>query len=1060
MSELLDIVDDIRPEIHTEISRRILRMALLGEDLEELETEGSDRLYSSLVPLELTVVDFLEEGDRTSDCFRRIAENSFQAHRVVPAPQECTERFYHILRTSCFGVLADRGVDAKQYIETVELPSEDDSEPTDWADHVLRTVTDVWLRLIRKDGWDDLDSVQEQVLSLRNGQDEYEEVYLSERNPPPSGVMRLITLYHLSKAADDLGVYLTQGNIDGDHAAKNRLQAQFDRAHQATNQSGDPDLESLLVLLEHTAYQMVENSIWTVTRAVNSRVSEFVQKLASRESEEGPILEMLPPQRAALREQGLLGSSSRSVVVSLPTSSGKTLIAQFRMLQALNQFDQQNGWIAYVAPTRALVNQVCARLRRSFGPEIRVEKVSPALEVDQMEADLLTNEDEDSQFRILVTTHEKLDLMLRSGWEEEIDRPLTLVVVDEAHNLANGPRGLRLELLLATIDRECQYAQFLLLTPFIRNAGEIAQWLDEQSHKEIQMSLEWKPNDRVIALSRQEKGQDRGSFSLYLETLHTSKDTLSIDDQLTLSEDRPLGLSWSEVSSSHSSLAAATAQVLKSRGSIIILAQRKDWAWSLARRFKVETNYRESVSEDISFVQRYLAAEFGEDFELIELLSYGVAVHHSGLSDEAKRLIEWLFENEGSDLEIVVSTTTIAQGVNFPVSGIVLAQYKYPYGKEMPPTDFWNLAGRAGRVDQARVGTVALAATDNKEARERTKFVDRQVLSLTSTLVEMVQDMRKTLEQRGLSSLFYKPAWSSFLQYIVHSYRQIIQRQDDSDISVEMEQILRNTLGYQKLRKEDPDTATSLLRAVNDYAQSLQGEHRLELVDRTGFSLESIRNAMQNRDMQELSRDSWEDSIFESDDRRLQKMMGVLLDVPELRQNLTDVLGGEVPDGNSLAQMVKDWVNGRSLLDISEEYYLEAEQPSEKERTTALSKCCSRLFGKLSQTTAWGISALQSLSVDDFDELSEDELESLRNLPSYIYYGVDSSDAMKLRLLGVPRTAASSFAKSMGTELSDHSVPEVREWLSETDEAEWEESIGERGGDYYRAWKILEGFEE
>ena len=246
-------------------------------------------------------------------------------------------------------------------------------------------------------------------------------------------------------------------------------------------------------LLARTARTLVDNSIWTVTRAVNSRVSTFVESMVSRERRQ-PIFEMLPPQRRTLREERLLGSGHRSVVVSLPTSSGKTFIAQFRILQALNQFDRERGWVACLAPTRALVNQVTLHLRRDFADlGIVVEKVSPALDIDGLEADMLVDADTGRQFRLLVTTPEKLDLMLRGGWERRIGRPLTLVVVDEAHGLASGPRGLRLELLLATINRECRYAQFLLLTPFVPNADEIARWLAPDSHRSIELGVDWTP---------------------------------------------------------------------------------------------------------------------------------------------------------------------------------------------------------------------------------------------------------------------------------------------------------------------------------------------------------------------------------------------------------------------------------------------------------------------------------------------------------------------------------------------------------------------------------------
>ena len=184
---------------------------------------------------------------------------------------------------------------------------------------------------------------------------------------------------------------------------------------------------------------------------------------------------------------------------------------------------------------------------------------------------------------MLVTTPEKLDLLIRGGWEEEIGRPLTLVVVDEAHNLRKDARGLRLELLLATINRECRYAQFLLLTPFMEDAEVLGRWLAPESHDEIQLAVEWVPNDRAIMLSAPHKGESRGTFSMDLESVHTTHRTLVSDDKFDLPTDRPLGLSWSSVNGSPTRIAAATAELLKERGPSIILAQQPNHAWSIAK---------------------------------------------------------------------------------------------------------------------------------------------------------------------------------------------------------------------------------------------------------------------------------------------------------------------------------------------------------------------------------------------------------------------------------------------------------------------------------------------
>src|SRR5690606_7894502 len=131
---------------------------------------------------------------------------------------------------------------------------------------------------------------------------------------------------------------------------------------------------------------------------------------------------------------------------------GKTMLAQFRILQALNQFAEDDGWVAYVAPTRALVAQIMRRLRRDFGSlEIKVEQVSGGIEIDSFEEEMLS---EERGFDVLISTPEKLGLIIRNG--KLSHRPLALVVVDEAHNIEDDQeRGLRIELLLATIRQDC-----------------------------------------------------------------------------------------------------------------------------------------------------------------------------------------------------------------------------------------------------------------------------------------------------------------------------------------------------------------------------------------------------------------------------------------------------------------------------------------------------------------------------------------------------------------------------------------------------------------------------
>jgi hypothetical protein len=1033
----------------TEASRRRLLLSLGGE----VSDSEMENLLFVVSTLELEVFGLLDQADRQQE-LRAVAQEAFQIARVLPLPEDAIASAEWLVRLGCLATLGDRTSDFRRVLSTSAYPDLPLDDP-DWGKRVWASVLDVWLRTMRKNGWEDLDAVQSRIVGLRRAQRDVEPGFLkdAEVRKDVRPAWELMTLYHLAKAAELLGMYLGQGSVEGHFDIREQLEAQFDRAVSAAARGRLIDLETTSRLLAKTSEVMVANSIWTVTRAVNSRVSRFVKSVTARDHAR-PIFEMLPPQRKTLREEGLLGSSKRSVVVSLPTSSGKTFISEFRILQALNQFDAERGWVAYLAPTRALVNQLTTRLRRDFSHlDFAVEKVSPALEVDGLEDGMLTETDKNRQFRILVTTPEKLDLMLRGGWEEKIGRPLTLVVVDEAHGLASSGRGIKLELLLATINRECRNAQFLLLTPFIENGERIAQWLAPDSHQSIEMGVDWTPNDRVIAISRVSKGNARGTSIINLHTCHTNRQTLAIPEQISLGEGRPLDMTFSNAKGSLSNIAAVTAQVLKERGTVIVLSDTLPKTWKIADTFKVPANRRTAENNDLKHIQRFMMDEMGESFPLCELLEYGVGVHNSGMSEDTRALVEWLTET--GQLDVLVATTTIAQGVNFPVSGVVFASHQYrsskhPFREEMLPEDFWNIAGRAGRVDQGDLGIIALAATDDAKQQELEQYIQKTVGELNSTLIEMVKAASDSGNLLSLERLSYQPGWSAFVQYLAHTYRQI---DDHAQFAAQVEQVLRGTLGFQELRKSHRGWADQLVTGVHAYAERIKGKP-LKLVDSTGFSWESVSNTLMRLGEEKLTHVEWSPDLFTSRREDLRRMMGVLLQVPELRENLGEVAGGTSNDGDKLSNIVCAWVHGQPLTEMANEFFKATETTDSAD---AMTNCCRKVFGRLTQTASWGLSALQSLTLgDSLEEMTEDQQRVIRNLPARIYYGVNSDEAIALRLLGVPRSAAEPLASTIQVN-SATPLHQTRQRLRDANVDAWKAALGEKGESYHRVWSILEG---
>ncbi|HII67216.1 MAG TPA: DEAD/DEAH box helicase [Thermococcaceae archaeon] len=1035
------------------LSKEWLLRKVLAEiqtsDFTDVMLPSNDELEAALQAIEIAAIDlmdcaFFNKNSLKTEQFHKYCEIAFLLCRALPVPEDIIEAAKYYMRMSCFALLGQKSADIRRWLHEHPWPPLP-LNSIEWDIRVFAGVAEAWLRLVRKNGWKDLQATNALIVQLRKDQSKFEKRYLFETAQTQGAALELVALYHLAKAIELLAIYSGQGEPKD---ILEQLDFHFDRSLSASRIAGLIELELLLRWLKPTAKQIAMNCIWMITRAYNSRITKYVSYLTNPENTR-PIFELLPPQRKSLLEEGLLDPAKRAIVIDLPTSSGKTLLAQFRILQALNQFAEERGWVAYLVPTRALVNQICQRLRRDFAPlQIKVEKVSPALEVDSFEEELLK---EDHGFEVLVTTPEKMDLMIRRGWEKTIGRPLTLVVLDEAHNIANEDRGIKIELLLSTINRECKNAQFLLLTPYIPNGEDLAKWLDVQNSQSISLGMTWKPNERAIGIGYPLEVA-KNEWQLGLRTLYTSQETIQSQEKFILSDRPTLPYTFSQVRETKLKIAAAIAKALQKRGTTIVLAERPDWAWSIARTLSSSSEPKKNLDARVRLVQNYIKDEMGEEFELVDMLECGIGVHHAGLSDETRFLMEWLIEN--NLIDILVATTTIAQGVNFPVNSIVLSSHRYPFS-EMPPEDFWNLAGRAGRLFQKTLGLVVFACREEVDY-DIESFVQRQVGKLVSVLEKMVEEIEEKGREFDLKVLCYDVRWSSFTQYLAHTYRQI---NDHQKFLAQTELILRGTFGYRELEKKAPESARKLLNAVKRYADDMKKcPGYLSLADQTGFSPLAVAEAVNRLKEIGINKNDWHASrLFSGEGRILRDLIGVMLSVPELKKNFSQIIGGDMPDGRILARITRDWVSGESLPEIAKRYFQGDDSP-----TNALTKCCKAIYGNLIHAATWGVSSLTAMSVD-FDALSAEEQRHLRNLPAMIYYGVDSEEAVLLRMMNVPRKIAKPLSLLMKKDFHGKypTISDARKWLASLSEERWQSVVPKNssmtGKDYQKIWQLLNG---
>ena len=1008
-------------------------------------------LSNVLNKMEFAAISIWNPEKENADKFREICSNYFEILKCLPLPENEIRKAIQVIKLIVYSYLGEKWESGRRYLIENEEIIHVNNDSVNWDERLFKTIYLAIIYLLRKNSWTDLEKAIEMINVLRKEQKEYENNLFKELDQQKSNTKayELAALYHLAKVIELVGTYHLEGRPYDIYI---KLNYHLENAISYTDDGNIIELNLIIRMLKPTFEKMIANSLWIIAHQINSKFEKFVQTLIKAKT---PIIELLYPQRYSIIENGLLNPTHKAVVINLPTSAGKTLIAEFRILQALNQFFEENGWVAYVAPTRALVNQIAIRLRNHLSKEplnLVIEKMSGALEIDAYENELIKKED---KFNILVVTPEKLNLLIRQGIEEEIGRPLVLVIVDEAHNIESRERGINLETLLSIINKDCEKANFLLMSPLIPNTEELASWLDPVNPKGISLSLNyWRPNDLVI-----------GSYSGNIENekivinykpLITSNDTLVIDEEIKILVDPLKGINKRDLNTKYK-LTSIFASELKNYDNILIIAKDKNFVFQIADQLYDWIEETESLDEEIILVQKFVANELGEQYPLVKYMNKKIGIHHAGLPDDVRCLMELLMEK--NKLKYLIATTTIAQGINFQISTILMSAYHYPWMSHMPTRDFWNLVGRTGRIYSSIPGIVGIAVKDSYDSEDGIKvmkFIQKGTERLLSSLVDMVEQVIERGWKFNLQELYYIPEWSMFLQYLSHMFKQT---DNLNKFIAEAEMNLKRTYGYNQLNESHQKI---LLNSVKEYAKELSIS-LAETSDSTGFSSETIKSITgQVRRTRLKMSDLDSSSLFSDNPINLRKLVGIMLRTPEIRKNLREIkIRGKEIHYITLSRLISDWVLGKDIIEISNNYFGGMHHNN-------ISECVNSIYGKLTHSATWGLSSFQKLLMrkSDFDNLNEIERKRLLNIPAMIYYGVRTNEAILLRKALVPRSISNNLGNQLKNEYGDNtynmSIKDISNWLNNLNVIEWKKAIPTtkkmEGLEYKKIWQMLSGY--
>ncbi|XP_072177738.1 U5 small nuclear ribonucleoprotein 200 kDa helicase-like [Diadema setosum] len=364
--------------------------------------------------------------------------------------------------------------------------------------------------------------------------------------------------------------------------------------------------------------------------------------------------------------------SDENLLLCAPTGAGKTNVALLTILREIGKNINLDGTInteafkiIYVAPMRSLVQEMVGNFRKRLD--------SYGITVSELTGDHQLTKDQITATQIIVCTPEKWDIITRKGGEKTYTQLVRLIIIDEIH-LLHDDRGPVLEAVIARTIRNIETSQedvrLVGLSATLPNYQDVAGFMRvkpkeglfffDNSFRPVPLEQQYIGITEKKALKRfqlmneivYEKVMDNAGKNQVLVFVHSRKET------------------------------GKTARAIRD------LCLEQDTLSQFLREGSASTEILRSE------------AEHAENLELKDLLPYGFAIHHAGMTRLDRTLVEDLFADR--HIQVLVSTATLAWGVNLPAHTVIIKGtqiYNPEKGRwvELGPLDVLQMLGRAGR---------------------------------------------------------------------------------------------------------------------------------------------------------------------------------------------------------------------------------------------------------------------------------------------------------------------------------------------------------------------------